>query len=81
MVLAGYPNWWGTRDMELQTLAGGAYPVPFQWSNACAGSGGSGMFSGDWQQQVLGPTSGQCATLVQLLGSDTGQVTLRYYAQ
>lgn len=79
--VTNYPGWWATRNMQLQTMAGGTYPVPFEWTNTCAGSGGTGAFTGEWQQQVFGPASSQCATLIRLLGLSTGQVTLRYYAQ
>ena len=77
---AGYPGWWGTRNMTLQNNGGGAYPVPFTWSNACTGANGSGTFTTDWQSSTFGPTSAQCATLIDLLGPTGGQLTLRYYA-
>jgi hypothetical protein len=73
-----YPIWWGTRDMDMQA-AGGIYPVPFTWSNSCAGFGGSGAFFEDWQHQVFGPTSDACSTIIDLQGSGAGDITLRYY--
>jgi len=77
-----YPNWWGTqRTMLLQTGSGGSYPVPFSWSNQCAGSSGQGTFNGSWQSQTLSPTNGNCATLIDLNGDGSGNVELRYYGQ
>mgnify|MGYP002065386322 CR=1 FL=1 len=42
--------------MQLQTTTPGSYPIPFTWSNACTGAGGSGLFVSDWQSQFFGPT-------------------------
>jgi hypothetical protein len=55
--------------------------VPFTWSNACSGASGSGLFSGDWQSQLLPGISAGCATLIDLQGSGASTVTLRYWAQ
>jgi hypothetical protein len=75
-----YPSWWGTgRTMQLQSAAGGSYPVPFTWSNGCSSSGGNGTYTGDWQSKYFGPTSSACATLIDLQGSGSGTITLRYY--
>jgi cysteine-rich repeat protein len=78
-VLDGYPSWWQTRNMNLQTTSGGTYPVPFSWENPCTGAGGSGVLTSDWQGLTFGPTSDQCHTLIDLSGSGSGSVTLRYY--
>jgi len=76
-----YPTWWGTRAMRLETSAPSAgFPIPFTWSNACTHSGGSGIFNGVWQSQVLGSTSSACATLIDLTGSAPASVSLRYWA-
>ncbi len=56
-VLSGYPEWWNTRPMQVQVVTAGAYPVMFQWSNACSGGGGTGQFTYDWQNQILSPTN------------------------
>lgn len=77
----GYPSWWGTRTMRLETGASGQYPVPFTWTNACSGAGGSGALTGDWQSQLLAGVSAACPTLIDLQGSGAGNVTLRYWAQ
>ncbi len=77
----GYPFWWGTRTMKLETTTNGSYPIPFEWTNACSGSGGSGLFTGNWQAQLLSSVSAECATVIDLHGSGTGNVTLRYWAQ
>src|SRR5690606_4406859 len=55
-VQSGYPSWWGTRAMRLESAAAGAYPVPFTWSNTCSGSSGSGTFTANWQSKVLNVT-------------------------
>jgi len=75
----GYPSWWGTRVMQLQSTAGTSAPIAFTWNNACSGSGGSGVINGDWQSLSLASTSHACATLIDLKGADAGSVTLRYY--
>lgn len=74
----GYPFWWGTRTMQLQDMSPGTYPVPFTWSNTCGGGAGTGTFTSDWQTMLLSPTSSSCATLIQLQGSGSGTVMLRY---
>lgn len=76
----GFPFWWGTkRPMLLQNMSPGNYPVPFTWSNACSGGSGSGTYTADWQTNTLTPTSSSCAVLIQLKGSSTGHITLRYF--
>jgi hypothetical protein len=78
----GYPSWWGTgRRMMLQTNAPGSYPVPFTWTNSCAGGSGNGTFTGNWQKQFLNPTSAGCATLIDLKGSGSGNVSLWYFGE
>ena len=74
-----YPGWWGTRNMVLQNTTGETYPVPFTWSNACESSSGSGSFETDWGRLVVGPTSDQCPTLVDLQGPPGGEITIRYF--
>jgi hypothetical protein len=76
-----YPSWWQTRAMKLETTIGGTYPVPFVWSNTCSGSSGSSSFTNDWHARLLGNVSSACATLIDLQGSGTGNITLRYWAQ
>jgi|GEM_PF-1480630 len=76
---SSYPSWWGTRNMMLQNNSGNAYPIPIQWSNACASRSGSGTFAAEWQSLVIGPVSDQCPTLIDLQGPSGGQVTLRYF--
>lgn len=76
----GYPSWWGTsRTFQFQSQASGTYPVPFTWSNSCAGTSGTQSFTADWQTHVLGPASSACATVIQLNGNGAGQVSLTYY--
>jgi hypothetical protein len=65
--------------MKLETTAGGSYPIPFTWSNACTQSSGSGVFTGPWQAKFLSKTSENCATLIDLGGNGAGTVTLRYW--
>jgi hypothetical protein len=66
--------------MRLETAAGGTYPVPFTWSNTCSGSSGSGTFTANWQSKNLVTTNKNCATLIDLKGTGSGNVTLRYWA-
>jgi cysteine-rich repeat protein len=77
-VLDGYPGWWGTRNLGLQPISG-SFPVPFTWSNACQGSGGSASFNAAWATVSFGLTNAACATLIQLEGSGSSNVTLTYY--
>lgn len=79
MVRNQYPSWWGTRTMLLQDTTPGNYPVPFTWRNTCAGTAGSGTFTADWQTKTLGATKATCATLIELTGSGSGHISLRYY--
>jgi len=75
------PSWWGTsRTVLLQTGSGGTYPVPYHWESSCKGTHGSGNLSGNWQSRTFGPTSKNCATLIQLNGTG-GNVKLTYYGQ
>jgi hypothetical protein len=74
-----YPSWWATRTMQLMTWDRGTYPVPYTWSNTCAASSGSGRFTGNWQSQFLNTTSAACATLIDLKGDGSGNVSLVYY--
>lgn len=75
-----YPFWWGQRTMQLMSWDNGTYPVPFTWTNTCSGSSGSGTFTTNWQKQLLNTTSSACATLIDLNGSGSGNVSLVYYA-
>jgi hypothetical protein len=78
--VSAYPWWWGTRTMKLETAGGTSYPVPFTWYNTCSNSGGSGVFTGSWQSSFLSVTSAACATVIQLEGTQSGNVTLKYWA-
>jgi|GEM_PF-1856406 len=80
MVRNNYPSWWGSsRTMQLQNTTAAGYPIPFTWSNACTGASGAGTYTGDWQSKYFGPTGSGCATLIDLQGSGSGNITLRYY--
>ena len=74
-----YPWWWENRTMMLQTTSPGTYPVPFSWSSDCTGSSGTGIFTGDWQNQFLSITDNDCATVIDLQGTASGTVRLRYF--
>jgi hypothetical protein len=76
----GYPPWWGVRTMKLENPSSTSYPVPYTWTNTCSGSGGSGSFTADWQAKFLSVTSSACATLIDLNGTGSGNITLRYWA-
>jgi cysteine-rich repeat protein len=77
----GYPSWWDTRATQLQTQAGGSYPVPYKWRSACAGTSGEGTFTASWQTQTLGMTNEACATVIKLNGSGSGNVSVTYNGQ
>lgn len=74
-----YPNWWGVRQMQLQNMNPGTYPVPFTWSN-CGATTGADTITHDWQSFYLNNINDDCATLIKLNGSGAGKVNLRYYA-
>jgi hypothetical protein len=76
----GYPSWWTTRVMKLENPSSASYPVPFTWTNPCSGSGGSDSFTANWQAKFLNVTNSACATLIDLNGTGTGNITLRYWA-
>jgi hypothetical protein len=74
-----YPNWWGTRQMQLQNMTPGSYPVPFNVSN-CGATKGTGTITADWQSFYINNISQSCTTFVKLGGDGRGNVTLRYFA-
>jgi hypothetical protein len=76
-----YPVWWNVRTMKLETTSNGTYPVPFTWSNTCSGSSGSATFTANWQARFLPNINDDCATVIDLQGSGSGNVTVRYWAQ
>lgn len=78
-VVSSYPSWWEVRTMQVQTTTGGTYPTPFTWTSSCSGTGGSGVFTSDWQNQLLFPTNESCPTIINLAGPANGSVTVRYY--
>jgi hypothetical protein len=74
-----YPSWWGTRQMQLQNMSPGSYPVPFDVSN-CGAPKGTGTITADWQSFYINNISQTCTTFVKLGGDGHGGVTIRYYA-
>jgi hypothetical protein len=74
-----YPSWWGTRQMQLQNMTPGSYPVPFTYTN-CGTTQGSGTITADWQSFYFNNISAACTTLIDLNGAGNGNVTIRYYA-
>lgn len=79
-VETGYPSWWGTsRTMNLINSDGSGYPIPFAWENACADGAGTGTFEQTWQQKFIGPTSAECATVINLQGNGSTTITFRWY--
>lgn len=80
MIRDAYPYWWGVRNVQLQPMWGGSYPVPFTWSSACMSSSGNGALQASWQGEVFGPTSNECATIIDLGGDGAGMLWLRYWA-
>ncbi len=80
MVRDGYATWWGVRNMRLNTMDSGVYPVPVVWHNVCSEGAGSFTFGSDWQFEEFGPTDDRCATLIDLLGDGDGTVKLQYFS-
>jgi hypothetical protein len=76
-----YPSWWGVRQMQLQNMSPGSYPVPFEWAN-CGTTAGSDTITHDWQSFFIDGISDACTTFVKLNGNGNGNgnVTIRYYA-
>jgi hypothetical protein len=84
-VETGYPDWWATRSMRLETMDIAnyveVYPVPFSYSNTCASNSGNMTFTQNYGNGVvIGNTNKACATVIDLLGSPGGNVKIRYYA-
>ncbi|MBN2804977.1 MAG: hypothetical protein JXR91_17910 [Deltaproteobacteria bacterium] len=74
-----YPTWWNNGTVQLQPEATATSNVPFTWSNACAGNGGSGMFTAPWESQFFGPVSSICPTIINLSGIASDNIKLRWY--
>jgi hypothetical protein len=67
-------------SLRFSAFGGGQYPLPFTWSNACSGAGGSGMLTGSAQDLVtLGPLDVDCPTLIDLLGNGQWGPWVRYF--
>jgi len=78
----GYPSWWNQRNLSFQNLPTSVtYPVGVSWSSSCTGASGTTTITGHWQSKSFGPTNEDCATLIQLGGNSSEQMTVRYYAQ
>jgi hypothetical protein len=79
-VESGYPDWWREdHPMNLMNPEGSGYPIPFTWANSCANGSGGGTFAQSWESKRLEPTSAECATVIDLLGDGTSDITLQYY--
>lgn len=74
-----YPSWWGVRQMHLQNMNPGTYPVPFTWAN-CGTTTGSDTITHDWQSFYFNNISAACPTFIKLNGTGAGNVNIRYYA-
>ena len=79
-----YPIWWGTdRTMNFMNPGGTPssddYPLPFTWENTCGDSTGNEAFEKDWESIFIPNISDECATLINLLGNGSRNVTLTYY--
>jgi hypothetical protein len=73
-----YPSWWGVRQMQLQNMDPGTYPVPFIWSN-CATTGAD-TIAHDWHSFYINNISAACPTFIKLNGTGSGRLNIRYYA-
>ncbi len=77
--ITGYPSWWGTRQLQLQNMEPGTYPVPFEWSNPCSGGTGTDTITQNWQSFFMNNISDACPTLIDLNGAGDGNLHIRYY--
>lgn len=80
VMISQYPSWYqhGGGTPALQTGAGGTYPIPASYEDACTGAQGGVTFTGAWQQHSVGTHQLACPTLIQL-GGDGSSVTLRWF--
>jgi hypothetical protein len=79
-VFDGFPSWWGTRNLQLQSQANNALPIGYTWSSVCSGAAGSGVFVQDWQSEILSGISDGCPLVIELQGGGGGSANLVYYA-
>lgn len=73
-----YPGSW-VGAVVLQTQGNGSgYPIPFTWTN-CSNAG-TGSFTGNWSQSSLRPAKNTCTTVIELKGSSSASVQLKWWA-
>jgi hypothetical protein len=75
-----YPGWfvWNGGTVQLQTGAGGSYPVDAVYEDACTAAQGSVTFTNPWQQHPVGHHDLGCATVIKLSGTGS-PLHLRWY--
>jgi hypothetical protein len=78
MIRDEYPNWWNTRRVKMLNNWGSDYSFTYTWSNSCTGNSGSGTLDNNWDTQIFGPVSEDCATLIDLQGAGSGTIWLWY---
>jgi len=78
--ISQYPSWyqWGGGTPQLQTGAGGQYPVVASYEDACTSATGSATYTGPWQARPVGRHFPGCPTLIQLSGNGSPLV-LRWF--
>jgi hypothetical protein len=76
--VSNYPGSW-VGSVVVQAQANGkVYPVPFTWSN-CSGTG-TGTLAGDWSQGTVRPAKNTCTTVIDLKGSSSTPIKLKWWA-
>lgn len=75
------PNWrYGpNRTMQVQNPTGNAYPVEFDYKQACTNKQGSGRFDHNFDDQYLPGLSDACTLFIKLKGGGNGIISLRYW--
>ena len=75
------PNWrYGpNRTMQLQNPTGNAYPVEFDYKQACTNKQGSGRFDHNFDDNYLPGLSDACTLFIKLKGRGNGVISLRYW--
>ncbi len=76
----GFPSWWGTRNLQLQSQDNNDVPIPYAWSSDCSSASGNGTITQDWQSDILPGVSDACPVVIDLRGTGSGNAKLTYYA-
>jgi hypothetical protein len=73
-------NYGPGRTLQLQNPAGNtAYPLSYEYKQACTGANGTGTFNATWDNQYLPGISDQCPLFIKLNGPGSSSITLNYF--